>query len=127
VNQWHSCAIIDIDFHFRNKPEHIEKTYGKLIASIRKIGRFETNCVKSAIFLKTATTYLEIKPKKDFLLIGFYLDKEVKEFPIFKTVKLSENRIVHEIRLHHPREINAKVISLLKESYKLINPEKRSK
>jgi hypothetical protein len=121
ANQSHSCAKIDIADHFKNKPEIIKKIYDKIIETVNQIGEVNIVAVKSAIFLKTNSTYIEIKPKKKFLLIAFYLDKEVKEFPITRTVQLSKNRIVHIIHFDHPDGINRRVKSWLKQSYMLIN------
>lgn len=120
TNQWHSCKTIDAVDHFKNKPPVIKAIYDKLIATVNKIGPVTINAVKSAIFLKTKSTYIEIKPKKEYVLIAFFLDKEVKEFPISRVVQLSKNRFAHVIHLQNPTDINKQVIVWLKESYKLI-------
>ena len=121
TNQSHSCATIEIDSHFANKPAVIKEIYEKLLLRVNEIVKVNINVVKSAIFLKTSSTFIEIKPRKEYLLIAFYLDRELKEFPIAGTLQISKNRIVHEIHLQKPDDINRQVISLLKESYKLIN------
>jgi hypothetical protein len=121
AHQWHSCKTMDVIDHFENKPAIIKKTYEKLIDTVKPIGPVTIHAVKSAIFLKTNTTYIEIKPGKSHLLIGFYLAREVEGYPISKITRLSKNRFVHTIHLQSPADINRQVASWLKESYKLIN------
>jgi hypothetical protein len=88
---------------------------------VKKICDFQINAVKSAIFFKIQSTYIAIKPKRDCLVIEFYLENEVNEFPVSRAVRLSKKRVAHEIHLQHPDEINAQIISWLKQSYKLIS------
>lgn len=125
TNQCHSCKTIDPIDHFKNKPPVVKEIYDKLITTVNKIGPVTINAVKSAIFLKTKSTYIEIKPKKKYVVIAFYLDKEVNESPISRVVQLGKNRFAHLIHLQNPTDINKQVIDWLKESYKLINSDRQ--
>jgi hypothetical protein len=121
ANQYHSCAVIDIESHFKNKPQVIRDIFDKLTAVVKTIGETDINVVKSAIFLKKRTTFIEIKPKKEYVLIAFYLENEVTEFPVVRSLQTSKNRIAHVVHLQHPDEINTQLITWLKQSYKLIS------
>lgn len=121
TNQAHSCVKIAATDLFKGKPDIIKETYDKLVEVVNKIGEVKVTAVKSAIFFKTKSTYIEIKPRKEYLFIAFYLDKEVKEFPISRTLQLSKNRVVHVVHLGTPSDINKQLIDWLKQSYKLIS------
>jgi len=123
ANQWHSCKIVEPVDHFKNKPPIIKTTFNKLITRVNKITPVTVHVLKSAIYLKTSSTFVEIKPKREYLLIAFYLNKEVKDLPISKVIRLSKNRFVHEIHLQDPSDINKQVIDFLKESYKLLSKQ----
>ena len=127
TNQSHSCATYDFDTHFLNKPAIIKETYDQLIEVVGKIGKVHINVLKSAILLKTTSTFLEIKPKKDYLIIAFFLDKEITDFPISKTLQISKNRIVHVVHIEKPDDLTEQIISWLTQSYQLINANKVNK
>jgi len=120
-NVSHSCAIVDVDEHFKNRPQILKEVYDKIISTIERFGPFKINSVKASINIKILSTYLEFKVKKDYLFLAFYLDRSVDEFPVHRIVLLSKNRIVHYINLDHPEQVDKKLISLLKESYDLIS------
>jgi hypothetical protein len=113
--------VLDIPYHFQNKPVVIKDIFNKLISVVKQIGKVNINVVSSAILLKKNTTYIEIKPRKEYLLIAFYLAGERKEFPVSRSLRISRQRVVHTIHLQHPGDIDDTVIGLLRESYSLID------
>lgn len=119
-NQAHSCARVEIDEHFKNRAPHVRATFDKLMAELQKFGRVTINSVKNSIQVKAATTFLSIRPKKDYLAIEFLLSTEVDEFPVYKTFRVSKNRVAHSAVLERPREVNAQLMRWLRCSYKLV-------
>ena len=117
----HSCAIVDVEEHFKNRSPILKEVYDKIISTINGFGPFKINPVKASVNIKILSTYLEFKVKKDHLFLAFYLDRTVNEFPVHRIVPLSKTRIVHCINLDHPEQVDKKLISLLKESYVLIS------
>lgn len=120
TNQSHSCMLADLDMHFRNKPEELRATYGKLLAVTQTFGPYDINVVQSAIFLKTKSTYVEVKTRKTHLIIMFFLGREVTDFPMSRAVRMSKNKVAHELLLQAPDDIDEQVIGWLKESYELV-------
>ena len=120
TNQSHSCMLADLDMHFRNKPDALLATYKKLLSVTQAFGPYDINVVQSAIFLKTKSTYVEVKTRKTHLILAFFLGREVTEFPMSRAVRMSKNKVAHELHLQHPDDIDAQVIGWLKESYELV-------
>lgn len=123
-NQSHSCAVYSFDAHFANKSPVVKATFNRLTEVVDSIGEVNINVLRSAIFLKTDSTFLEIKVKKDYLIIAFFMDTEINEFPVSSTLQISRNRIVHTIHLEKPEDITPQIIAWLEHSYKLKNPLK---
>lgn len=88
---------------------------------LNKIGRVTLDPVKTSVQVKGISTFLSIKPKKDYMEIEFQLGNEVSESPIYKSFRISSNRVLHFAVLKNPKDVNAKLMNLLKKSYELIN------
>jgi len=120
-NQAHSCAKVDLEEHLKNKSDQIKATLDRLLQELNKFGKITLNPVKTSIQVKTTSTFLSIKPKKGHVEIEFQLGREVNGFPVYKSFRISKNRVLHFAILKNSHDVNVKLIDLLKESYKLVN------
>jgi hypothetical protein len=121
TNQWHSCARVDLADHLRNKSTAVRATLDKLLREARKFGEITVDPVKTAIQLRTSSTFLSIKPKRDHLDLDFQLASEVTTFPIFNTIRISKNRVLHQAVLEGPEDVDGRLVSWLREAYDLSN------
>ncbi|MPM02052.1 hypothetical protein SDC9_48297 [bioreactor metagenome] len=112
--------LTDIDMHFRNKPEALRATYNKLLSVTQAFGPYNIDIVQSAIFLKTKSTYVEVKTRKTHLIVVFFLNHEVTEFPMARAMRMSKSKVAHELYLQHPDDIDKQVMEWLKESYEFV-------
>jgi predicted transport protein len=118
-NQSHSCNVASIESFFENKPESLKKLYEALLSEINKFGTVTLNPVQSGINLKAKTTFASIKPKKDYLMLEFLLEKKEDVFPVAKTFQISKNRFAHFVQLQNKTEIDEQLINWLKRAYGL--------
>jgi hypothetical protein len=121
ANQSHSCARVDLAEHFKNKSPLVKATFDRLMTELSKLSNITVNPVKSSIQVKGKTTFLSIKPTRDYLGIEFLLDAEVDEFPVYKTFRYSKTRIAHFTALEEPRSVTKKLMKLLTRSHMLGN------
>ena len=105
TNQWHSCARVGVDDHFRNRPA-ARAVFDKLMSELNEIGAFTLDPVKTAIQVRTTSTFLSIKPKKHHLDIEFSLPRVVDEFPIYKSFQISKNRVLHMAIIEEPADVD---------------------
>ena len=120
-NQAHSCVQVSPDAILNKKTEVTRKIYNKLIAAVQQFGDFDISAAKSDIYLKHPGTFMAIKPRKDSVELEFYLPEVNDEFPIYKTLRTSKNRVVHYIRLDDPKQVDKQLIAWMKISYALIS------
>jgi len=120
-NQAHSCAKVDLSCHFRNKSANVKEIFEQLIQELNKLGKISLNPVKTSIQIKARATVLSFKPKKDTAEIEFQLDREDNRPPVYKTFRISRNRVLHFAVLESPQDISAKLMNWLKKSYELAN------
>lgn len=125
ARQLHSCKVVTVESHFMNRQPALKQTYDILLTHVGNFGSFTINPVKSSISLKTISTFLGIKVMKDHLLIEFFLNRKIEEFPVFKTFDYSKNKIVHAVKIDHSDQVDAQLIRWIKESYELVKNTKK--
>ena len=121
TNQAHSCYTVSLDEHLANKPAEIKKTFDKLLREVIKFGSVTLNPVKTSIQFKARSTFMSVKVKKFCLDIEFQQAEEISDYPIYKTFRISANRILHFIKIEKPSELDKKIIGWLRNAYKLMS------
>ena len=109
--------LIDLESHFFNKQQQVIDTFEKIKNIVLSFDDVRINSVKGAILFRAKSTFLAVKPKKNFLDIEFVLDQKVEGFPIHKTVKASKFKWAHFMRLESPNEVDEQLIMWIKQSY----------
>ena len=115
--QYHSCVTIAPDSLFEKYP--LAKTlYKKIVKQVKPFGNdVVLSAAKSAVFAKNNGTFIAFKPKKDCLVVEFFLPEEVLEFPVEKTFRYTKTKVVHYIKLDGLEQVNKQLINWLKISY----------
>lgn len=121
TNQWHSCKSIPYADHLKEKSATIKSLFNKLHTISKSFGPIEIQSVKSAILFKSSSTFLEVKFRKDHLRIGFYLDEEVNDFPVIRTLRISKNRVGHVVLISRLSDIDKQLTQWLKHSYQIVS------
>ena len=120
-NQDHSCVRIDADEHFIGKSVVVKEIYDRMMARVSKFGNVIVSPARHAILVTSASTFLAVKPKKEWLDIEFILGRIVTDFPINKTVRTNKTRVAHFVRLESPKDVDKQLIGWLKEAYETVN------
>jgi hypothetical protein len=120
-NQRHRCEKTTADAQLRNQSDAVLRTYQKIIQSVDKLGDYTVSPIKDYIMLKNKSTFLTIKPRKTYLDISFFLATPSDEFPIFKSIRASRNRVRHAARFDKPSDVSSLVLKWIKQSYTLTN------
>ena len=123
-NQWHSCSNVNPEIFFKNRPLALKKAFDKIIRAVVRFGNVNVSAVQTSIQVKSRSTFIGIRAMKDHLKVEFWLRSETKEFPVYKSVRFSKNRIVHCVALQQPREVNKQLLLWLRESYEIVSATK---
>lgn len=119
-NQWHSCAVVSVEDHLKNKTDEIKEIVYLLLDAVKEFGEIKINPVKTSIQVKTLSTFLSIKPKKNHVEIEFQLNRELREHGVFKLFPISANRILHVATIEYPHDVTPELVDVIKEAYILI-------
>jgi hypothetical protein len=120
VNQWHSCVSTSVETHLHGKSVSVRAIVEKLIGNFERLADVTINPVKTSIQVKAGATFLSLRAKKDHVEIEFQLGREVDDFPVFKSVRVSKNRVVHVAILEDMSDVDDKLLGWLRESCDLV-------
>ncbi|HEU4718217.1 MAG TPA: DUF5655 domain-containing protein [Bacteroidia bacterium] len=115
----HSCVKIPVGSHFEGKPASLRKAFDKMVAISSSFGNVSVQPVKGGIFLKKAGTFAMIAVRKDCLKVEFFLSHLYEGFPVEKTFRYTQKKIVHVVSISGPGDVNKQFAGWLKESYSL--------
>ncbi|RUT73029.1 DUF5655 domain-containing protein [Ancylomarina longa] len=76
--------------------------------------------LKTCIQFKIGATFLSIYPKKDQLELEYQLQREDDQFPVFKCIRISKNRVLHKLVIGEIHEIDNQLKNWLSEAYNTI-------
>lgn len=118
-NQQHSCKIIPIEQHFKNK-DLAKDLFAYLLTQISKeIGEYQIISLPCCIHLFGNYDFLAILPHKDRLEIRFAFEKEIKDTRVIQSVNLSTTLIKICIDIKSKDEIDNQLLQWLNISYLL--------
>jgi len=110
-----------VSAHLRNKSPEVAETVEKILAELHDIGNVTVEAVKTAIQVKAGATFLSMKPKKDHVEIEFQLGREIREFPVYRSLRVSRNRVLHLAAIEGPDDVDRTLVEWLRESYELVH------
>jgi|WetSurMetagenome_2_1015567.scaffolds.fasta_scaffold99413_3 hypothetical protein len=118
--QSHSCEIVSLEKHFNKRSPELKQLYDKLIKEISAFGPLQVNILRNAITIAGKSTFMAFKTRSEYAEIEILSDKEINEFPIYKTFRVSRSRVALFIRVQSPDEIDTQLISWLKHAYEMV-------
>ena len=99
-------------------PEALE-TYGALVAALKSFGPFVEEPKKTSIHLGRKSAFAGVHPRKSAILLVIRTAAPIESPRIRKLERVSANRWHNEMLVSAPSEIDAEVLSWLREGYDL--------
>lgn len=118
-NQRHSCVKHSIDDLFEGKPLAIRQVFDLLLTRIKKFGPVRIDAVKTSVNFGGKSHFAAVWPLRNSLNVEFLLDREVKDFPVYKTQKSGATMYTHFMKVISKREVSARLLGWLREGYEL--------
>lgn len=115
----HACISIPLDKHFEGKPVALRKAFDKVVKGARTFGEVSVQPINGMICLKKAGSFASVVLRKDHFKLEFFLSTLQDEFPVEKTFRYSQKKIVHIVSISSPAEVDKQLLAWLKESYAL--------
>ncbi|MFX1324690.1 MAG: DUF5655 domain-containing protein [Promethearchaeota archaeon] len=119
--QFHSCAIIPIEDHFKNKPKKLSAIFKTLKEKIDSFGDIRIDAVPTSINFGGKSHFAVVFVLKDSLKLEFLLGRKINNSRISKIRGPTYNYYTYTIYLKSYEDINDQLLRWLKESYYLRN------
>lgn len=121
TNQHHTCQLVKVEEIFANRPPILLAIYHRILAVADTFGDYRIEPIPyEVIRLKTKSTFVSIKRKKDHLEVSFYLDHLEDVLPVSKHRRMSAKRVVHVVPVDSLEDIDNQLIDWMRASYDLI-------
>lgn len=116
-NQDHSCGTFSIEKVFEKYPD-VFPLFNTLRSKVENLGKVKIYPVKNAVIFNVHSTFLAVKPRKNYLALEFTSENIDHEFPIEKSVQISKSKFAHFIKIDSADNIDNQLIKWLEEAYK---------
>lgn len=120
THQPHSCATVPLEKHFAGKPVALRAAFDKILMKVSESGPIQVNALNGAILLAGKSTFMAFKTRREYAEIEILSDKEINEFPVYKTFRVSASRVALFIRVQSPEEIDQQLIRWIMEAYEQV-------
>ena len=108
-----------VSSHFEDKAPTIRAIYDQLLMGVRAFGEFQEMPKNTLIHLENTTDFASISPRKNYITLHFSLNREFKNPRIAKVEQLSARRYKHTVKLQGVTDIDAQLLTWLREAYEL--------
>ena len=105
--------------HFERKSPSVLEIYQRLLAAARQLGPVIEEPKKTSIHLVNRTAFAGVMTRREYLILTVKSNRKLKSRRITKQEQTSANRYHQEIKLHSPNEVDAKLVTWLREAYSL--------
>ena len=125
-NIWHSCTQFTVDEFFRKRDPGHKKLYRAFLKFVRKCGPVSVNINKTRISFQSRVRFAGVpRLTKEGLIGGFWLKRRIHS-PRFTHVEfLPPNNYIYQFRINREEDLDAEVLSWLREAYKVGRQETR--
>ncbi len=100
------------------KPE-LRPMVEQLLAVVRDLPNVVIEHASGSFMAKAPSTFAAFRPRARDVQVSFLLDQELDNFPINKTLRLSANRVEHRVHVDGIEDIDARMISWLRQAHAL--------
>lgn len=116
-SQAHSCRTVSLESHLVNGSPEVTRIYLALERVVREFGPFRAVPTQTQITLLARTTFAGVTIRKQWLNLGFVLTREIEHPRITRVEKVSQQTLVHTVRLRSVRNVDAQLRTWLREAY----------
>jgi hypothetical protein len=105
--------------HFEATEPQVHAVYDKIVKAARDCGPVGEDPKKTSIHLTRRTAFAGIATRKTAIILTLKTASDIKSERIVKHEQASAHRWHLNVRLEHPRDVDATVIGWIKQAYGL--------
>jgi hypothetical protein len=106
----------------RDLPEDLHDAWERLREAAAALGEQRIYASHQSIMFARKSCYCFVRPKKSFLELCVFLDRELKAPQVRRADRTSKTKVAHIIPIRHRDEVEAPITDWLREAYELCPP-----
>jgi len=108
-----------VDEHFDRSEPHVRAVYDKIVKTARGFGPVNEDPKKTSIHLNRRTAFAGVATRKSAVILTLKASADIVDERIVKHERASANRWHLNVKLEHPRDVDASVVRWLAQAYEL--------
>jgi len=116
-NLWHSCGRYRLADHFRGKPANLRATFRRWVAAARSCGRVTVYAQKTRIVIQARVRFAGAVVQSQWLDAGLWLKRRVSHPRVHRIENFGKLGYGVHFRLTEPRQIDRKLVALMRQAY----------
>lgn len=108
-----------VEQHFVGKAPVVRAIYDRLGESVAKFGDWTEDPKKTSIHFNHRTAFAGVSTRKESIVLTIKSGRQIRSRRVMKAQHNSANRWHHEVRLNRPSDVDAELLSWLREGYDL--------
>ena len=119
--QAHDCWTTTEAALTHDLPEELRDAWARVRETAVAFGEQRIYASHKSIMFARQSCYFFVRPKRNFLELCVFLDREVKAPQVRRVDRCSKTKLAHTIRITHRDEVEAPVTDWLLEAYALLD------
>jgi hypothetical protein len=116
-NQPHSCGNFSIEKVFKKYPSAIFQLFKQIHNEVVSFGDMKVYPLKNGMMYSVNSTFLALKPHRNYLAVEFISSEKHDEFPVEKCVRISKTKYANILKIDSPEAIDKQLINWLNKAY----------
>jgi hypothetical protein len=112
-------SLPSIEQHFIGKAPEVKTIYNKLKRGVTRLGKWSEAPKKTSIHFNRKTAFAGIATRKEFLLLTIKANNDIPSPRIHLREQASANRWHLVTKLSRPSDVDAEILSWLRNAYEL--------
>ena len=105
--------------HFDRTEPQVHAVYDRIVKAARACGPVGEDPKKTSIHLTRRTAFAGVATRKTAIILTLKAASDIKDERIVKHEQASTNRWHLNVKLEHPRDVDATVVRWIKQAYEL--------
>jgi hypothetical protein len=118
-NLSHSCVRVRLADHFRGKPAGRRRTWNRWVATARACGPVTAYAQKTRIVIMARVRFAGAVVHNSYLDAGVWLRRRADHPRLRRVEDFGPLGCVHHFRLESPEDIDAELVALMREAYRV--------
>ena len=115
-NQWHSCVVVSVDSHFKDKPDWLRESFDAIVCHLQQLAPVSVDAVKTSINLAGTAHFAGVQVARAHMTLEFMLERSVSDPRISRQIDAG-TRTSNVVKVSRPEDVDGQLLAWLTEAF----------